>query len=132
MKKLVSLKSIMIGILSLIIIGTTTSVFATDSVLETGDNSTTTEVTPTDLNEAQTIPTDSNYAAGENSTVVSTDNNNVSTGVNTSSAYNTVDEDEEDDLPQTGIEDYNIGILLVICVAASIYTYKKMRDYKNV
>ena len=131
MKKLVSFKSLMIGILSLIIMGTTTSVFATDSVLETGDNSTTTEVTSTDLNEAQTIPTDSNYTSDSGSTVVSTDSSNsVSNGVNTSSAYNTADED--DDLPQTGVEDYNIGILLVICVGASIYTYKKMKDYKNV
>lgn len=132
MKKVVSLKSLMIGILSLVIIGATTSVFATDSVLETGDNSTTTEVTSTDLNQAQTIPTDTNYTAGDNSTVVSS-GTSTSDGINTTPAYNTVDEDDSDDnLPQTGIEDYNVGILLVICVAASIYTYKKMKDYKNV
>lgn len=127
MKKVVSLKSLMIGILSLVIISVTTSAFATDSVLETGDNSATTEVTSTDLNQAQTIPTDENYTTGGNNTPV------VSTGTTQESAYNTVDKDEEDDnLPQTGIEDYNIGILLIICVAISIYTYKKMRDYKNV
>lgn len=132
MKKVVSLKSLMIGILSLVIIGATTSVFATDSVLETGDNSTTTEVTSTDLNQAQTIPTDTNYTTGDNSTVVSS-GTSTSDGINTTPAYNTVDEDDSDDnLPQTGIEDYNVGILLVICVAASIYTYKKMKDYKNV
>ena len=130
MKKLISLKSIMIGILSLIIIGTTTSVFATDSVLETENTSSATEITADDLNNAQTIPTDSNYATGNNSTVISS-GNSVSNGVNTSSAYNTVDEEDED-LPQTGIEDYNIGILLIIFIGAAIYTYKKMKDYKNI
>ena len=134
MKKVVSLKSLMIGILGLVIISVTTSVFATDSVLETGDNSATTEVTSTDLNQAQTIPTDTSYSTTDNSSVISSGDNTTTTsnGVNTSSAYNTVDEEEEDNLPQTGIEDYNIGILLIICVAISIYTYKKMRDYKNV
>lgn len=129
MKKVVSLKSLMIGILSLVIISVTTSSFATDSVLETGDNSTTTEVSSADLNQAQTIPTDENYTTGNNTPV-------VSTGTTQESAYSTVDkedkDDEDDNLPQTGIEDYNIGILLIICVAISIYTYKKMRDYKNV
>ena len=127
MKKLVSLKSIIIGILSLIIIGTTTSVFATGSVLETGDNSATTAVTVDDYSNAGTIPVDDNYATGNNSPV-------VSAGTDENSAYETVDkeEEEEDDLPQTGIEDYNVGILLVICVGASIYTYTKMKDYKNV
>lgn len=134
MKKVVSLKSLMIGILSLVIISVTTSAFATDSVLETGDNSTTTEVSSADLNQAQTIPTDTSYSTTDNSSVISSGDNTTTTsnGVNTSSAYNTVDEEDEDNLPQTGIEDYNIGILLIICVAASIYTYKKMRDYKNV
>lgn len=125
MKKLVSLKSIIIAILSLAIIGVTTSVFATDSVLETGNTAPTTEVTTSDYENAGSIPVDTNYSTENNSTV-------VSTGTTQNTAYNTVDEDEDDDLPQTGIEDYNIGILLVICVGASIYTYKKMRDYKNV
>ena len=63
MKKVVSLKSLMVVMLSCSIIGITTSTFATDSVLETntGNNvSTATEITAADLNTATTIPTDNN------------------------------------------------------------------------
>ena len=40
--------------------------------------------------------------------------------------------DNETEIPQTGIEDYNVGILLIICVASAIFAYKKINDYKNV
>ncbi len=125
MKKIISLKSILMIIFSLIIVGISTQIFATDSVLETGNNSTPTPVTSGEYNNAASIPVDTNYTTNNTT-------NNISTGINTSSAYNTVDEEDEDKLPQTGIEDYNIGILLIICVGASIYTYKKMKDYKNI
>ena len=136
MKKVLSTKKItMFLILLIIIIGT--RVFATDSILGTSstDNNTAIQITQEDMNGAQTVPQDSNYAnntAGSN--VVATGSNttnNTSNGINTSSQYNTVDEDKKD-LPQLGIEDHNIGILLIICVAAAIYAYKKMKDYKNV
>lgn len=129
MKKVVSLKSILMILLSLTVIGVSTQVFATGSVLETGNNTATT-ITSDDYNNAAAIPVDTNYTTN-NTTDTNNTSNNVSNGINTSSAYNTVDE-EEDELPQTGIEDYNIGILLIICVAAAIYTYKKMKDYKNI
>ena len=140
MKKVLSTKKItMFLILLIIIIGT--RVFATDSILGTSstDNNTAIQITQDDMNSAQTVPQDSNYAnntAGSNivatgSNTTNNTTNNTSNGINTSSQYNTVDEDKKD-LPQTGIEDHNIGILLIICVAAAIYAYKKMRDYKNV
>lgn len=115
--------------LSLVIIGVTTQVLATDSVLETGNNTPTT-ITSDDYNNAASIPVDTNYTTNNTNNTNNT-TNNVSNGLNTSSAYNSADEDE-DELPQTGIEDYNIGILLIICVGAAIYTYKKMKDYKNI
>lgn len=129
MKKVVSLKSILMIMLSLVIIGVTTQVLATDSVLETGNNTPTT-ITSDDYNNAASIPVDTNYTTNNTNNTNNT-TNNVSNGLNTSSAYNSADEDE-DELPQTGIEDYNIGILLIICVGAAIYTYKKMKDYKNI
>ncbi len=140
MKKVLSTKKItMFLILLIIIIGT--RVFATDSILGTSstNNTPAIQITPEDMNGAQTVPQDSNYANNATgSNVVATGSNttnntanNTSNGINTSSQYNTVDEDKKD-LPQTGIEDHNIGILLIICVAAAIYAYKKMRDYKNV
>lgn len=127
MKKVVSLKKVIIIMLVSILMLISTSVFATDgSVLDEGNN-TPISISQDDYGNAGTIPVDPNYAE-ENK---ATEGNNVSNGINTSSAYNKVDEDKTN-LPQTGIEDYNIGILLVICVAASIYTYRKMKDYKNV
>ena len=36
------------------------------------------------------------------------------------------------ELPQTGIEDYNIGILLIICTISAIYAYNKVKQYKNI
>ncbi len=133
MKKVINLKMIIVLVISITLIATATSVLATDSVLGTGSNNTaTTEVTQSEYDGATIIPQDTNYPT-TNTPVDgnSANGNNVSTGTDTSSAYNTVDEEEEN-LPQTGIEDFNVGILLVICVAAAIYTYKKMRDYKNV
>lgn len=129
MKKILSLKSVTMIVLSFIIMGISLSVFATDSVLDSGNTSTEPiNVSQNEYDNAGTIPTDPNYVTNNATSNTTT---NISNGINTSSAYNTVDEDKTD-LPQTGIEDYNIGILLIICVAASIYTYKKMKDYKNV
>lgn len=128
MKKVVSLKTVLMILISLIVIGTSTQVFATGSVLDNGNNNTPTTITQDDYNNASTIPVDTNYAT--NNTTNNT-TNNVSNGLNTESAYNSSN-DSEDELPQTGIEDYNIGILLIICVGAAIYTYKKMKDYKNI
>ena len=135
MKKVVSLKSLMVVMLSCSIIGITTSIFATDSVLETdtGNNvPAATEVTAADLNTATTIPTDNNTVSSSTNTTTTDQQLLTSTGTDTNSAYNTVDEDDSEKMPQTGIEDHYIGILLIICVAAAIFTYKKMKDYKNV
>ena len=137
MKKVVSLKSLMVVMLSCSIIGITTSIFATDSVLETdtGNNvPAATEVTAADLNTATTIPTDNNtiVSSTESTTSGAEQQLTTSTGEDTNSAYKTVDEDNSDKMPQTGIEDHYVGILLIICVAAAIFTYKKMKDYKNV
>ena len=35
-------------------------------------------------------------------------------------------------LPQTGIEDSGMGILLIVCVACAIFAYKKVSDYRNI
>ncbi len=125
MKKVLNLKSVVMIALSLIIVGINLSVFAADVLGSGNNNAALINVSQDEYTNAGTIPTDPNYTTN---TAVG---NNVSNGVNTSSVYNTANENSTD-LPQTGIEDYNIGILLIICVAASIYTYKKMKDYKNV
>lgn len=123
MKKIISLKEIIILSVTMAIVSISTLVFATDiSIL--ADNNTV-------LNNTTNV--EDLGASPVNITTNTTNNTvNTSTGTNNTPVYNTVDKDNKDDLPQTGIEDYNIGILLVICVGASIYTYKKMRDYKNI
>lgn len=120
MKKIISLKEIIILSVTMAIVSISTLVFATDiSIL--ADNNTV-------LNNTTNVED-----LGASPVNITTNNTvNTSTGTNSTPVYNTVDKDNKDDLPQTGIEDYNIGILLIICVGASIYTYKKMRDYKNI
>lgn len=124
MKKVLSFRNIiMIGIV-LMLLGTNIPVFATGVL---GGNNSVSNISAEEYQNAGTIPTDPNYLNTSNNSAT----NNTSNGINTSSAYNKTNENTTD-LPQTGIEDYNIGILLIICVGASIYTYKKMRDYKNI
>lgn len=120
MKKIISLKEIMIILIGVMLITVSTGVFATDLVL--GNNETST-ITGNEYNGAQTVPDDN--TTNNNAT----SNNNTNNTVNNVKTYNT---NNSSDLPQTGIEDYNIGILLIICVASAIFAYKKVRDYKNV
>ena len=35
-------------------------------------------------------------------------------------------------LPQTGVENFGLGILLVVCAGSAIFAYKKVRDYKGI
>ena len=135
MKKVVSFKFLLIGLLSIIIIGVTTSSFATDSVLESGNNtSTPTAISASEYQNASVIPTDNNTVNTTTGTSSSTTSTTTSTGTSTNSVYNTIDEDNtnKDTIPQTGIEDGYVGILLIVFVAASIFAYKKMKDYKNI
>ena len=131
MKKVVSLKVIILSMLTLVVIGVNAKAFATDGVFETNSTAATTNANTTTATEI-TVDDYTNAATTTNNTTANTLNTtNTSEGLNSSVAYETVDEDDKD-LPQTGIEDHYIGIILIVCVAASIYTYKKMRDYKNV
>ena len=123
MKKIINLKEIMIILLSVILVAFTTNVFAVDVL---GENNTS-PINPGEYKNAQTVPTDNNAVNNSNNTAnINTSTNNSTNNVKT---YNT---NNKTDLPQTGIEDYNIGILLIICVASAIFAYKKVNDYKNI
>lgn len=126
MKKLINLKEIMIILLSVTLIAISTTVFAVDPNIVLGDNTST--ITGNEYDKAQTVPTDNNTTNTTNNTT-----NNINTSTNNSTnnvkTYNT---NNTSDLPQTGIEDYNIGILLIICVASAIFAYRKINDYKNI
>ena len=126
MKKLINLKEIMIILLSVTLIAISTTAFASNPSLVLGDNTST--ISGSEYDNAQTVPTDNNTTNNTNNTT-----NNINTSTNNSAnnvkTYNT---NNTSDLPQTGIEDYNIGILLIICVASAIFAYKKVNDYRNI
>ena len=141
MKKVVSIKEIMIILISLLLIIVSTEVFAVqpDLVLGSGNNNSPQTVTPDEYADAQKpdVVNPGNNAANGNSATGNNTNGNNTNGNNTNGnntkgnntkVYNT----NNTDLPQTGIEDYNIGILLIICVASAIYAYRKINDYKNI
>lgn len=105
MKKVISLI-----LISVMLIAVSTTIFASESVL--GDNN-----NNSNDNETTTI-TGNEYQNAQNNTENTNTNNNANKN-NTS-------------LPQTGIEDYGTGILLVICLASTVFAYKKVSDYRNI
>lgn len=131
MKKLINVKEIMIILISVLLITlSATNVFAT-SGLVLGDGNNSTLITGNEYDNATNIPEDTNNTANNtnNNTTNNTTNNAANNSTNNTKVYNT---NNSTDLPQTGIEDYNIGILLIICIASAIFAYKKINDYKNI
>ena len=134
MKRVISLKEVMVILLSVMLITFSTVVLAQDSVL-------TPTVSENEYQDAQLVldgnastnQTDNAINNGIDNTANNIENdatnNNAATNNNVARTYNT---NNNTDLPQTGIEDYNIGILLIICVASAIFAFKKIKDYKNV
>ena len=41
-------------------------------------------------------------------------------------------QNNETTLPQTGVENFGLGILLVVCAGSAIFAYKKVSDYKGI
>ena len=124
MKKIISLKEMLIVLISVVLVTVCGSAFAADLVLG-NNNNTPSEITGNEYENAQNVAEDKNAVpntTANNTAEINSFNNNVRT-------YNN---NNTKDLPQTGIEDYNIGILIVICVASAIFAYKKINDYKNV
>ncbi len=123
MKKIISLKEMLIVLTSVVLVTVCGSAFAAELVL--GNDNTPSEITGNEYENAQNVTEDTNAVpntAVNNATGNNSSNNDIRTYNNNSTK----------DLPQTGIEDYNIGILIVICVASAIFAYKKINDYKNV
>ena len=116
MKKLINLKEIMIILISVMLIAFATNVFAIDSVLGNDNTST---INQDEYKNAQQPEVENTNTNTNTNTNINTNSNTN----NTAKTYNT--NNNKDDLPQTGIEDYNIGILLIICVASAIFAYKK-------
>ena len=137
MRKEISVKEIMIILISVVLITICTTSMATQTSLSLGNNNNgPTAVDPNDYINAQT-PDENTLNNTVNNIVNNTVNNIVNNTVNNATnnkvnntkVYNT---NNTTDLPQTGIEDYNIGILLIICVASAIYAYRKVNDYRSI
>ena len=98
------------------------------------ESSNPTTINYSEYDNAQIAPQDTNNIIGGNNTSLnisdSNSNTNNSINNNTARTYNT--NTNKTDLPQTGIEDYNIGFLLIICVASAIFAYKKVQEYRNI
>ena len=134
MKKIVDLKEIMMIIISLTIVTVSASVLATDGLIVTGPNTAGSTIDANQYQSVQDAPNNITNNAGNNiinNAVNNTAKNNTSNNSsnNTAKKYNTNNSSE---LPQTGIEDYNIGILLIICTISAIYAYNKIKQYRNI
>lgn len=128
MKKVIDVKEIMIILISVVLITVSTAVFATDVF---GENNTPSTIDKNEYVNAQN-PDVENTNTNTNTNTNKNTNTNTNTNTNnTVKKYNT-NNSNKTDLPQTGIEDYNIGIVLIICVASAIYAYKKVGDYRNI
>ena len=123
MKKVISVKEISIVLITILIIMFSTHVNATGGLVLEDDNNSANAVSGSEYENWQSMLEDKNSTTGGNNTA----GNN--TAGNNTKVYNT---NNTTDLPQTGIEDYNIGILLIICIASAIYAYRKVNDYKSI
>lgn len=129
MKKVISAKKIMIILIliSLLLLIISTDVFGSEPNLVLGENNNSEEITQDEYEDAQTPEVDNDVS---NNLINNSTDNNLNSNVNNTKVYNT--NNNTTDLPQTGIEDYNIGVLLIICVASAIFAYRKINDYKNI
>ena len=116
MKKSRLMKSIVIAIVAIVMLGVASSVYAAENniqVISIGNSTSNETITPTANNTANVTNITSN------NTTNNTSNYNVTPVNNTTS-----------ELPKTGESDiYIAGALLVVLGIAAIYTYKKVRDY---
>lgn len=104
-------KTITMILVGVILMSLATNVFAIDPS-DLINNAT--QISPDDYNNAQSNP--------ENKNNTNTNNNVANTNNNTNNSS----------LPQTGIEDSGMGMLLIICVASAIFAYRKISDYRNI
>lgn len=120
MKKTVNLKVIMMILISIMIVTiATTTVFAIDPDEIIGGNN-----TNNSANENVETITPEDYENAQNNTSNNTTNNTANNTTNNNTA--------NEKLPQTGIEDTGIGVLLIICMGSAIFAYRKISDYRNI
>ena len=96
-------------------------------------------VSATDLNRLQLTPTNqtsnttTNTANTTTNTTTNTTRNTVTPTLNQNRVTNNAGSSyNNQNLPQTGVvDDIAVTALVAICTVFAIFTYKKIRDYKN-
>ena len=138
MKNSKLIKLFLVGMISLCLVLTATSVFADDddgfvdltntveSNTATSENTSTTDNTTLDQNVAVDVDVNTNT-----NTSLTTNETNVNTN---SSSYNTnVNANTNSNLPSTGIAGSGTIVAIFVVLAVSgVYAFKKLRDYKNI
>lgn len=115
MKKLKSKKIILAVLTIMLIVSLVSPVLATSGGLQVinentqSDNNTLSNNTPT------------------NNTNTNTNNTNINTSNNNTSRYN----NNTNTLPKTGVNDYSIALIIIVCLVSAVYAYKKIRDYNK-
>lgn len=144
MKKVINLKEVMLIILSVVMIVLSSNVLATDGLFVEDGN--TTKITGNEYDGAQNVPIDDNstldkldsnvfgnsYGSSFGSSLTNSATSSSKTNTSKTNSVKKYNTSNTTDLPKTGIEDYNVGILLIIFVTSAIFAYKKSSDYKNV
>ena len=133
MKKSNLIKLFSILLMSIMVIMFTTNVWAEDNDFTTLPvNTNNTPNTNSNNNNANTnsnIPSNNSNTnrSNINSANINSNNTNNANNSNNSSIYNNTN------LPKTGIEDsIPVAMLVVIFGISAIYSYKKIRDYRNI
>ena len=134
MKKTSLIKGILLILLSVTLIGTT-AVYAADDLDSDLDDmlnfsSTPTNTTPTNTTPTNTTPTNTTNSIDDLFDNTSNTSSNENTSTNTSLYTNS---DDEDELPDTGIEDsLPMVVLIAVFGISAVYAYVKIKEYNNI
>ena len=123
MKKERILKILVVLILGMALILMSTNVFA---VLSDSDGL-------TDYYDDKTNSLDSNTNTNTNTTTNTNLTTNTNTNTNTNVSANTNTNNYNTNLPKAGAkENTMLGVTVTILAISAIYTYKKVKEYKNI
>lgn len=111
------MKIFLVMVISVILVGVSTNVFAAN---DNGFTDLTNTLNGTSNNT-------SSNSANTNTTYNNTSTNNTTNKTNTSSIYNNTN------LPNTGVESsIPVAMIIVVLAISAIYAFKKIKDYNNV
>ncbi len=136
MKKLIkNNKNFIIALFVILVILTISTVTSANGIFEVVPDNNTDDNSFVDLPDEGNNTNDTNIYGNNSNTNTNTNtntNNNTNTNTNNNTNTNRNANTNSSKLPQTGIQDYTIGIMIIICIASAIYAYKKVKDYNNI